>query len=49
MKTTRKALIDYDNVLCIAIQTLKRRLHLVTTNTEEESERFQIWLDNHGT
>lgn len=38
MKTTRKALIDYDNVLHIAIQTLKRRLHLVTTNTEEESE-----------
>ena len=38
MKTTRKALIDYDNVLRIAIQTLKRRLHLVTTNTEEESE-----------
>ena len=38
MKTTRKALIDYDNVLHIAIQTLKRRLHLVIANTEEESE-----------
>ena len=38
MKTTRKALIDYDDVLHITIQTLKRRLHLVIANTDEERE-----------
>ena len=38
IKTTRKALIDYDNVIQISIQTLKCRLYLVNSNKEEESE-----------
>ena len=36
MKTTRKDLITYDNVVQIAIQTFKCRLYLVDANKEEE-------------